>query len=422
MSISSRFCVLSSTLLPNLKVSLLCFVAVSPSLGTAFSAIGRVILVCLALALLVVSMIGKKQSLNSYYSPLAVSILASIFYMGLSISWSDVALHDSLNALTRHARILSIILVVLVISSQSEAKVMLRAFVAGQVFVVLSAWLLVLSADVPWATAASAKTSFAVFGSYLEQSISQAVLAAILWFQRDWIFGRHGRWVAVCLSLASVVLTLGYMNGRTGTLVCLGLIFFAVFKEVPRKFLGVACVAAFAMTLLGIGSSKTMFDRFLQVKSEVNAYSQKSATGTSSGQRLLYWQVSTELIEKRPFLGYGVGSWNKHYQIQQHGRADPSTLKVIDPHQLFLLWAVEGGLLGLSLLAVVFINIFYCSRQQKRSNAFCLQAVLLALIISSLFNSMIYGIGMGDFFCIAFGILLWASAKPPSHKTIGQHV
>jgi hypothetical protein len=31
--------------------------------------------------------------------------------------------------------------------------------------------------------------------------------------------------------------------------------------------------------------------------------------------------------------------------------------------------------------------------------------MVLALVISGLFNSMIYGIGMGDFFCIGLGIL-----------------
>ena len=158
------------------------------------------------------------------------------------------------------------------------------------------------------------------------------------------------------------------------------------------------------------------------VKSEISAYKQQSATGSSSGQRILFWQVSSELIAKQPIWGYGAGSWNKHYQAQQGGRADPSTLTTLDPHQLFLLWAVEGGLLGLALLIGVLANIYLASRKQMRRNNSTIQAVLIALIVSGLFNSMIYGIGMGDFFCIAFGILLYKSPQSTFLKKSGHDV
>ena len=422
MPTSCLFRIPSLVKLPSLKLVLLCFVAISPSLGTAVSAIGRVVLFFLALLLLIVSIFGKKKSFDLVYSALTISILAAIFYMGLSTLWSDVAVGESLNAWARHARILSIVLIIFVISSQSEARVVLRAFVAGQVFVVLSAWLLVFSADVPWATAASAKATYAVFGSYLEQSISQAVLAAILWFERDWIFGRRGCWAAILLAFASVVLTLGYMSGRTGTVVCLALICFAIFKQAQRRLVAFSGVVVLAAVLLSVGFSKTMVDRFLIVKSEISEYSQQSAKASSSGQRLLYWQVSLELIAQRPIFGYGAGSWNKHYQAQHGGRASDGTLTTLDPHQLFLLWAVEGGLLGLALLIGVLSNIYLVSRKHLGSNDLTTKAVLIALIVSGLFNSMIYGIGMGDFFCIAFGIVLYKSTQSNTVKKSGPDV
>ena len=368
MSTSSLLRIPSLVNLSSLKLFLLCFVAISPSLGTAVSAIGRVVLFFLALLLLVVSMIEKRKLLDPDHSALTISILAAIFYMGLSILWSDVDVRHSLNAWVRHARILSIVLILFLISSQSEARVVLQAFVAGQAFVVVSAWLLVFSVPVPWATAASANATFAVFGSYLEQSISQAVLAAILWFERDWIFGRRGRWAAILLAFSTVVLTLGYMSGRTGTLVFLALISFAIFRQAGQRLVAFGGVVVLAAVLLSFGLSKTMVDRFLMVKSEISAYKQQSATGSSSGQRILFWQVSSELIAKQPIWGYGAGSWNKHYQAQQGGRADPSTLTTLDPHQLFLLWAVEGGLLGLALLIGVLANIYLASRKQMRRN------------------------------------------------------
>jgi uncharacterized membrane protein len=70
------------------------------------------------------------------------------------------------------------------------------------------------------------------------------------------------------------------------------------------------------------------------------------------------------------------------------------------------LWAVEGGLLGLVLLCAVWAALWRYGRGLAANDGHALQAMVLALVISGLFNSMIYGIGMGDFFCIGLGILV----------------
>jgi hypothetical protein len=46
------------------------------------------------------------------------------------------------------------------------------------------------------------------------------------------------------------------------------------------------------------------------------------------------------------------------------------------------------------------------SKHLAPPDAHTLQALVAALVISGMFNSMIFGIGMGDFFCVGFGILL----------------
>jgi len=65
------------------------------------------------------------------------------------------------------------------IATSERGLVVLRAFTFAQLFVVLTAWLLVIGVRAPWVAANSADTTYAVYGSYLEQSIS-SVLAAIL--------------------------------------------------------------------------------------------------------------------------------------------------------------------------------------------------------------------------------------------------
>jgi len=86
---------------------------------------------------------------------------------------------------------------------------------------------------------------------------------------------------------------------------------------------------------------------------------------------------------------------------------------------MFLLWAVEGGLVGLMLLVGVLFNIFLRSRSLTVSNARSLQSALAALVVAGMTTSTIYGIGFGDYCCMLIGILLCTGhhVKSPKHQT-----
>jgi O-antigen ligase len=387
------------------KLLLLCFIAVSPSLGTAVAAIGRLLLYLMALFWLLRD--ARSKSTTSVLEGVKIStslILLTCAYMAITASWSSVGVDSALLAWTRHARLVTIPIMCLLIANRTEAMAVLRAFTFAQIFVVLSAWLLVFGIHMPWATGQHADDTYAVFGSYLEQSISQSVLVAILWFQRDTLFGKKGRWIAITLALATLVLTLGFLQGRSGHMVALGMVTLAGMYAIPRKFRWTALAIPFIAFALVMAGSQNFRHRMTQVVSEVSAYAQTRATDSSSGERLVYWSTSLQSIAEKPVLGHGTGSWNFEYRLLGGDKLAPPTTD--NPHQLFLLWAVEGGLVGMALLIAVLWSLLAFSKSLETQDARTLQALVLALVISGMFNSMIFGIGMGDFFCIGFGILI----------------
>jgi O-antigen ligase len=262
----------------------------------------------------------------------------------------------------------------------------------------------VLKLPVPWATGAW-QGSFAVYSSYLEQGISQAVLVALLWFQRDHVFGPRGRWLALGLAVATAVLTIGLMPGRSGHMVLLGVLTLALFHELPRRLRWAVLLAPMLGVVLMFQLPTTFRERMTQVGSEVAMHRQGSAQETSSGARLEYWRASLQAITEQPLLGHGAGSWNQAYRRLKGPQVSSLYDTASDPHQLFLLWAVEGGLLGLALLCAVLAALWRYGSGLAAADGHALQAMVLALVISGLFNSMIYGIGMGDFFCIGLGLL-----------------
>lgn len=388
------------------RLGALFVVAITPSLGTALSALGRLLLVASALLVLLLGSRPKEHAHKLLYRSVLLTVLIAIGYIALSALWADAANDKVWSAWLRHARLLTIPLLYVLIYSYSEARNMLRIFMVAQLFVVFSSWLLVAGIKVPWATSIWATTTYSVFGSYLEQSISQAVLIAMLWHQRAWVFGARGRWWAVAFAAITLVHTLGFLIGRSGHVVAMGLIGLAVVYELPKRWKWIAVLVPFAVLALAMASSKTFRERIQVVQTEVQTFEQKVDTTTSSGQRLFFWQTSLKAIAEQPVFGYGSGSWNIQYRRLEGGKSQPGSLTVVDPHQLFLLWAVEGGILGLALLCAVLVAIYRRSLQMEKHDARTLQSVLAALIISGMFNSMIFGIGMGDFFCVGLGICL----------------
>lgn len=394
----------------NLRLLVVSFATVSVSLGTAVSAFGRLALYLAALGLVIANLAAKKPRQfwpNSAWSTRWETVtLMAVAYMALSVLWTDTDITKSILSWTRHARLLTIPLVWLLLRDSAEARRVLRVFVVAQLFVVLSSWLLIGGIPLPWATAQDAKTTYAVFGSYLEQSIMGATLAFVLWHQRDWIFGARGRSFAIAAALLTSIQVLGFLNGRSGYLVFTALASMAIIYQLPKRWRWVAILVPFITVAVVLAGSKTARDRVVLVQQEVAAYAQRADINTSSGERLIYWQTSLRAITERPLFGFGSGGWNQEFQNLTDHKLKQSFYNIDNPHQMFLLWAVEGGLVGLSLLAGLFISIYLRSRSLAVSDARSLQTALAALAVAGLTTSTIYGIGMGDYFCMLIGILL----------------
>jgi O-antigen ligase len=407
----------------NLRLLLVCFATVSVSLGTAFSAIGRLALYLVALWLVIANMTAKKPKQfwpNSVWNARwETAALLAVAYMALSVLWTEADLTKSILSWTRHARLLTIPLVWILLRDRTEARLVLRVFVIAQLLVVASSWLLIGGFPVPWATALTAKTTYAVFGTYLEQSIMGATLVFILWHQREWIFGAKGQCLAIAAALFTGIQVLGFLNGRSGYLVFTALASMAIIYQLPKHWRWAAVLVPFVTVAIVLAGSKTARDRVFVVQQEIAAYSQRADINTSSGERLIYWETSLRAIAEKPLFGFGSGGWNHEFQNLTDHKLDQSFYNIDNPHQMYLLWAVEGGLTGLALLLGLFVSLYMRSRSLAASDARSLQSALAALAVAGLTTSTIYGIGMGDYFCMLIGILLCTGrdmATPPTPK------
>jgi O-antigen ligase len=126
----------------------------------------------------------------------------------------------------------------------------------------------------------------------------------------------------------------------------------------------------------------------------------------SEGWRLNAWRRSLQAITDKPLVGHGVGGWTP--AIRQHEGAtyikNFGTASSSNPHQEFLLWGVEMGLVGMALLIGMMATIAIDARAFPVAASRTTWSIVMAMVISCLFNSSLYDDLIGDYFCVALGL------------------
>jgi O-antigen ligase len=381
--------------------------AVSVSLGVALVSISKLLIV-LAIAAKLMSLwrAGQLRLANSGYLTFT-TIALGLAWMYLSLLWSEGGDSERMVSFMRHARLWVLPAIYYLVQTRQEALKVLVALVMGQAFVVLSSWLLWLGVSLPWAMTKYPMGAGIVFASTLEQPVMSTLMLVLVWFLRAEI---PQKWrqtivtIALVLTIANVFFV---MTGRTGYLVMMLAISLAIFWLLPKKFRPAAVLLPIVMALV-LGFISTRFQtKMAEIKRDVLEY-QKGNFDTSQAQRLDYWAKSLEAIHEKPIIGHGVGSWRVNYiRLGGADQVNPPS----NPHQQFLLWMVEGGLIGLAFLLAIFAAIYRDSRQLDLAAQQALRATLAITILMSMMNCPLFGAGMGEFILLMMATLLAANQR-----------
>jgi O-antigen ligase len=322
-------------------------------------------------------------------------VLAAMAWMSLSGMWTEASTSDALAGWGRHSRILWFLAVFYVLRTPAHALLSLKWFVAGMVIMMLSSWALVIGLPVPWATAPDLPSVGIVHGSTLEQPVLLTFLAVVLWFMRDhWPKG-HWRYVPIGILLLTVVNVFFVMTGRSGFLVMLLFISMAVWWQLPGKWRWLVVALPFALGALMMVVSPRFEAQTIKVFQGVQGYQQGSIE-TSQALRLDYWHRSLLAMKEAPLLGHGVGSWRMNYYRLGGVQADATS----NPHQQYLLWAVESGAVGLFLFLGILVFQLKGAYALPVNAKQTLLTVTAMAAVMGVMNCPYFGAGMGE--CLVY--------------------
>ena len=392
----------------NIRLVLICFAAASVGLSMALISIAKLLLFIVAIFSLVKfrPVQAGQPTIHGSYVPAFILVMLAV--CGASLLWTTAPISEALNSLGKYGKLLLIAVLIAIIRTRKEAVYAVVTFLAMQALLALGSWALFFSIAVPWATSNMAQTQFSVFSSYLDQGIMGAVAAAVLWHLRNMAPSGWARNLAIVTAAVAMVDVLFVMQGRSGHVVAIALLSLAIMWELPKKMRRIVVILPFVIVAVLYVSSDRVSKRLNEVVSEVKSFSLNEQMNTSSGIRLSLWLRAAEMIAAKPLTGYGLGNWNTQYNAAQQLQ-NPSRLAITtsaNTHQEYLQWGVQLGLPGILLLLGLMGCIYRDTLRMTTPMSRATLSLLAAFAIACLFNSSLYDAYIGDFFCVAFGLLL----------------
>lgn len=194
----------------------------------------------------------------------------------------------------------------------------------------------------------------AIFHVHITHNVLMSI-AVLVWLAQA-LDGKNlplgTRWALAALAVVAAINILWMVPGRTGYATLLASLLTLAVVRCPRQWLGPCLVGIVLVCGAALGMSDSAQSRLDRTWREIQAFG--GADGTRRGDvnlsdhRLAIWREALSVIEQRPLLGHGTGSYRSAFCAS----AQPTDMCLYGggkhPHNQFLFVAIEGGLLGVA--------------------------------------------------------------------------
>jgi O-antigen ligase len=341
----------------------------------------------------------------------ALAVVAMVAWFYASAWWTEATPSTWERASNVHWKLLLIPAVVLLIQDERWRNRCWTGFGAGMLVLLAHVYALVFM-DLPWT---STQNPDKVFYNPLPQSLALTIFCAgclSVFFTTSSRAKKIGLTVAFVLASFAVLSIsqqrLGYLMWLVG---CLSVAFIQL-KGSP-KLRAWSLLAVLALFVAVFMSNEKMQKRFGLVVQEVHDYRFENDY-TSVGSRLHMWYSSAGFIQQAPLLGHGMGAYpvvsEAHFQDPRmclHGCRHP--------HNQYVFYAVEFGLVGLGLFLLMLYKAWSRHRAWEPESTMPV-VVLLLFTLSSLVETTLWYRGFFYLFVPLLALSMLEPNKPPVER------
>lgn len=323
---------------------------------------------------------------------------------------------DALDYLGKYDDLLAIPVLVFVLRDARRREQALAAFAAGLAVILAISYLVKLglvpqvrplAQDLAYPLAFKLKLTHNIlmaFATFLYANLA-ARAASTAW-----------RLIWLALSLLAAVNVMFLVAGLTGQVMIGVFVLFAGYLwKGWRGLAGAVAAAVFAVVLLSAVSDlfRTRLDMLWPEVKEWQAG--RVRDDSSVGIRLELYSTSLSIVRDHPLLGTGTGSFPMAYgERTKAARDQPHTAR--NPHNEYLLIAVQTGLVGLTALLCLFFMQWRLAALLPALESRLARGLVLAMMVGCLFNSMLLDHTEGLLYAWLSGVL-YAGLDSRSSRT-----
>ena len=144
--------------------------------------------------------------------------------------------------------------------------------------------------------------------------------------------------------------------------------------------------------------------------------------GSGQGNRLQFIKITVEMILEKPVIGHGIGSWLEQYPERALQAGADETHGMSTPHNDYLLYGAELGLIGLVGLLTVYLTISIQSLKQIPQHGLGLFLIAVTLLVGSMFNALLRDWKFGMPMMILLAIAYSGSSEVVANEEVNESV
>lgn len=366
------------------------------SIAATNIAVGLAILLLLA-EFFLLSIDYKKNWHILRAHPVVWLALALFSFMLLAMFYSPVTFAEMGKMLLKYRELLLIPLFILLINNAKSRQLGLYAFLGGMGLTLILSYLIMWTG---WEIGKGTVENPFVFKNHITQGILMSLAAYFLAIQSlqqpQW---RGLRIIAILLAMYNIIFM---TQGRTGYLVLASLMLLLIYQLYHWRGFIIGIIAISILSTISYTYSDHVKTRINKIFENVTAYEQGQSE-TSIGLRIEFYKNSLQLIAKHPFLGTGTGSFHQTYTTFATSQ---NMLTTDNPHNEYLMIAIQWGLIGLSL----FISLLYWAWQQANrlsiEKKWMTQGLVITIVVGCLVNSLLLDFTEGHAFVFLLSVFL----------------
>jgi O-antigen ligase len=264
-----------------------------------------------------------------------------------------------------------------------------------------------------------------IFKNYLtytgNKSISLGIFLSVAaaWLLNDTMqqIDKRRIWLGASGYLYMSVAILFLATTRTGMLLFFILSLLVVVRHLTLSWNSLVIVAAMIfISVFAWQFSPHLHERAVATFQALQVFSAGSMS-TGQGNRLQFVQKTSEMIIEKPWLGHGVGSWLQQYPERAKG-LETSGMKT--PHNDYLLYTAELGVVGLAALLCFFAAMLRAALRMGKANGMQLMVIGVAFVIGSALNAILRDWKFGLPMVILLAIALQADGTDDANAELPE--